>query len=61
MQALQLATSRGRVQAEDRSKVSRFPLWPHYSRFEQALLLLLSQGLSDGRRLAQGAYIVSNT
>ena len=43
LQPFQLAASCRGVQAEDRRKVGRFPLRPHHSRFEQPLLVILSQ------------------
>src|SRR5579863_7141452 len=61
LQPFQLAASCSRIQTEDRSKVGRFPFRPHYSRFEKPQLFFLTDRSSDGARLSEGLYIVSNT
>jgi hypothetical protein len=61
MQPFQFVAPRRSVETEDRGEVSRLPLRLHYSRFEQPLLVFLSQSPSDGARLFQGPDIVSNT
>ncbi len=61
LQPLQLAASCRRIQAKDRSQVSRFPFRPHYSRFEKPLLFFLSYRPPDGARLSEWPYVVSNT
>jgi hypothetical protein len=61
LQPFQLTASRGRIQAEDRGKVGRFPFKPHYSRLEKLLLFFLSDCPPYRARLFEGSYIVSNT